>query len=164
MNKFKNKNDAIRVQKPKPALTGTGPSSRKVHSLAPIALILLAAAGTYAGLHFYVLARVPNAMVGTWVVVDVKTRGSGKTDDSLKGGRLEFHRNGTMIGKVNMDGKEGTIKASVEVEGDILRITSVNPKTGQTMTDVQTIRTLEGDRFVIENHQGTVLMMERLRE
>jgi predicted methyltransferase len=63
-----------------------------------------------------------------------------------------------------MDGNGYTIKATVEVEEDILRITSVNPNNGQKATDVQTIRTLEGDHFVIENHKGTMLMMERLRE
>jgi len=63
-----------------------------------------------------------------------------------------------------MDGKEGTIKATVEVEGESLRITSVNPHTGQAVTDVQTIRTLAAGQFVIEDRKGTVLVMERRGE
>jgi hypothetical protein len=126
--------------------------------------IALTAGVTYAVLHFLILSRIPHEMVGTWVVIEVKSNGGANTDESLKGGTLEFRRDGTMIGKVNMDGKEGTIKAAVEVEGESLRITSVNPQTGQAVTDVQTIRTLEGDHFVIEDRKGTVLMMERLRE
>ena len=45
----------------------------------------------------------------------------------------------------------GTIKAAVAVEGDVLRITSTNPNNGEQVTDVQTIRTLEGDRLSIED-------------
>ena len=149
---------------PAPSSTRTAPSSSTGHRLVALALAVLAAAGSYAVFHFYILARVPHAMVGTWVVMDVKNSGSARANEALKGGKLEFRRNGTMIGKVNMDGSEGTIKASVEVEGDILRITSVHPRTGESATDVQTIRTLERDHFVIENRQGTMLIMERLRE
>jgi hypothetical protein len=103
-------------------------------------------------------------MVGTWVVMEVKTTQGANPDASLKGGTLEFRRDGTMIGKVNMGGKEAKIEATVEVERDSLRITSVNPNNGQKVTDVQTIRAIESDRFVIEDHKGTVPLMQRLRE
>jgi hypothetical protein len=104
-------------------------------------------------------------MVGTWVVMEVKTTGAGQeADEALKGGRLDFRRDGTMICQTNMDGKGHTIKATVAVDEKTLRITSVNPHTGQSVTDVQTIRTFTGDRFVIEDRKGTVLIMERLRD
>jgi hypothetical protein len=103
-------------------------------------------------------------MVGTWVVMEVKIGRGDKSNEALKGGRFVFGRDGTLIVQNHMDGKWYTIKATVEVEEETLRITSINPNNGQPVTDVQTIRTLEADRFVIEDRKGTVLMMERLRE
>ncbi len=103
-------------------------------------------------------------MVGTWVVMDVKATGEGKSNEALKDGRIYFRRDGTLIVQANMDGKGYTIKATAEVEGESLRIISVNPNTGQKVIDVQTIRVLEKDRFVIEDSKGTMLTMERLRE
>ena len=147
-----------------PELTKTSPSSSKLRWIAALALIALAGAGSYAIFHFYVLTRIPRAMVGTWIVMDVKTSAGDKSNEALKDGRFVFGRDGTMIVQANMDGKGYTIKATVTVEEKNLRITSVNPNNGQEVTDVQTIRTLEGDRFVIEDGKGTVLMMERLRE
>jgi hypothetical protein len=126
--------------------------------------VALAGAGTYALFHFFILTRVPHGMVGTWVVMDVKTTAPDKSNESLMGGRMYFHRDGRLVVQANMDGKGYTIKATVEVDGDELRIISVNPSNGQTATDVQTIRTLEGDRFVIEDRKGTMLVMARLRE
>jgi hypothetical protein len=132
--------------------------------LVALTFIAIIGAGSYAVFHFFILTRVPRAMLGTWVVVDVTTAAGAKGDEALMGGTLEFRRDGTMIGTINMDGKEGKIKATVEVDEETMRISSVNPSTGQKVTDVQTIRTLDGDRFVIEDRKGTVLVMERLRE
>jgi hypothetical protein len=134
------------------------------HWLIALTVVALVGAGSYAIFHYYVLTRIPHAMVGTWVVMDVKTNADDKSNQALKDGRFVFRRDGTLTVMTNMDGKGYTIKATVEVEDDILRITSVNPNNGQKATDVQTIRTLEGDRFVIEDSKGTMLMMERLRE
>jgi hypothetical protein len=166
MKKLKDKIEAARQKRgsPQPPPEKTGAPSAKMRWLVALTFIALVGAGVYTILHFYILTRVPLAMVGTWVVMEVKTKGGGKIDESLKGGRLEFRRDGTMIGKVNMDGKEGTIKGTVEVEGQTLRITSVNPITGQPVTDVQAIRTLESDQFVIEDRNGTMLIMERMRD
>jgi hypothetical protein len=166
MNKFKDKKKGKREQQGRPASAPTrpAPTSSIRRWLAAVALIAIAGGGSYAAFHHYVLTRVPLALVGTWVVMDVRTTGADKSNEALKGGRMYFHRDGRMVVQANMDGKGYTIKATVEVEDDILRITSVNPSNGQTATDVQTIRTLEGDRFVIEDSKGTTLMMERLRE
>ena len=151
-------------RQPPPSPAKTGQSSSTLRWLAACAIIAFAGAGTYAVLHFFVLTRVPHTIVGTWVVMDVKTKGDNKTDQALKGGRMQFGRDGTMIVQANMDGKGYTIKATVEVEGEELRITSVNPNNGQKVTDIQTIRTLESDRLVIEDHKGTVLVMARWHE
>jgi hypothetical protein len=132
--------------------------------LLAVAVIALAAWGGYAILAYCILTRVPPALVGTWVVVEVRTKDDSKADEALKGGRLQFRRDGVMIGKVNLNGKEAVITAKAVVEGQTLKITSVNPHTGQSVTDVQTIRTLAGDHFVIEDRKGTVLVLERLRD
>ncbi len=116
--------------------------------------VAVAAGATFAVLHFFVLSRLPPAMLGKWLVV------GGEMD----GATLDFQRDGKMIGKVNMKGKEGTITARVEVDGKTLRITSINPSTNQPETDTQTIHTLTAERFVIEDRKKTVLSMERLRE
>jgi uncharacterized protein (TIGR03067 family) len=127
--------------------------------------VALTAGTSYAVVYFFVLTRIPHQLVGTWVVMEVKVGGGEKSNEALKGGRMQFHRDGTMILQTNMDGKGYTIKATVEVEDETLRITSVNPNNkNETATDVHTIRTLEGDRLVIEDRKGTMLVMERLRE
>jgi hypothetical protein len=126
--------------------------------------ITLTAGITYAVLHFFILARIPRELIGTWVVTEVKTTGSDPADEALKEGRFDFHSDGTMICRTNMDGKGYTITATVEVDEKTLRITSINPHTKQAVTDVQNIRALTADQLVIEDRKGTVLVMERLRE
>jgi hypothetical protein len=125
--------------------------------------IMLTASVSYAVFHFVILSKIPRQMVGTWVVMEVKMAEGNKGNESLKGGRMQFRRDGTMICQANMDGKGYTIRATVEVEEKTLRITSFNPS-GQPVTDVQRILTLAGDQLVIEDRTGTVLIMERLRE
>jgi hypothetical protein len=167
MKKLKDKIEAARQKRgsPQPAPAKADTPSSKLRWVAAIALIALAGAGAYAVLYFYILTRIPHAMVGTWVVMEVKIGGGDKSNEALKGGRMQFHRDGTMILQTNMDGKGYTIKATVEVKDETLRITTVNPNNKvEKVTDVQAIRILEGDRFVIEDRKGTVLMMERLRE
>jgi hypothetical protein len=167
MKKRKDKIEETRQKRGKPAPVPTKPAaaSSTVAWLVALAFIALAGAGSYAILHYYVLTRIPHAMVGTWVVMDVKVGGGDKSNEALKGGRMQFRRDGTMILQTNMNGKGYEIKATVEVEDETLRITTVNPNNkAEKATDVHTIRTLEGDRFVIEDRKGTMLMMERLRE
>ena len=136
--------------------TKAAPASKRTW-LIGFAVIALAGAGTYALLHFFVLTRIPHAMVGTWVVMQVEVGGGDKSNEALKDGR--------MILQTNMAGKGYTINATAEVEDGTLQITTVNPnKKRESATDVHTIRTLDRDRFVIEDRKGTVLMMERLRE
>jgi len=131
----------------------------------PVVLcITLTAGATYAVLYFAILSKIPHPMVGTWIVNEVTSKQGEQGNEALKGGRLIFHRDGTMIGETMKDSKPWTIKATVEVEGKFLRITSVHPETGEAVTDVQRIRTLADDKFVIEDRTGTVLNMARLIE
>jgi len=166
MTKLKHKIEETRQKRGKPASAPAtaAPASSMLTWLIALTFIALAGAGSYAVFHYFVLTRIPHAMVGTWVVMDVKTSAGDKSNQALKDGRFVFRRDGTLTVMTNMDGKGYTIKATVEVEDETLRITSVNPNNGQKATDVQSIRTLEGDRFVIEDSKGTILMMERLRE
>jgi hypothetical protein len=167
MTKLKHKIEETRQKrrKPAPVPTTAAPASSMLTWLIALTFIVLAGAGSYAIFHYYVLTRIPHAMVGTWVVMEVKVGRGDKSNEALKGGRMQFRRDGTMILETKMDGKYFTITATVEVEDETLRITTVNPKNkGEKATDVHAIRTLEGDRFVIEDRKGTVLMMERLRE
>ena len=166
MKKLKDKIEAAlqRRGKPAPVPTKATQASSKLTWLIAVTIIALTGTASYAGLHYFVLTRIPRAMIGTWVVMDVKTNADDKSNQALKDGRFVFRRDGTLTVMTNMHGKGYTIKATVEVEEDTLRIASVNPKNGQKATDVQTIRTLDGDRFVIEDSKGTMLMMERLRE
>ena len=127
---------------------------RWLHWTFALLLVAAAAAGTFAVLHFAVLSRVPHAMLGKWHVV------GGEMDGAI----LEFRRDGTLIGTVNMKGKEGKIKGTVELDGQALRITSVNPHTKQPETDTQTIHVLTTEQFVIEDRKGTKLTMQRLHE
>jgi hypothetical protein len=174
---MKQSSSIAKLLKVRQAARTRAPESRPAHQAVPgggragawkwplaLLFIMLTAGTSYAVLHFFVLSKIPHQMVGTWVVMEVKTTGGDMGNESLKGGRMQFHRDGTMICQANMDGKGYTIKATVDVEGEILRITTVNPNNGQKVTDEQTIRTLEGDRLVIEDHKGTVLIMERLRQ
>lgn len=147
-----------------PVPANARPTSSKLTWLIGFTILMLAGAGSYAVLHYFVLTRIPNAMIGTWVVMDVKTSAGDKSNESLKDGRFQFRRDGSLMVEANMDGKGYTIRATVEVEGDTLRIITVNPTSGQKAIDVQTIRVLERDRFVIEDSKGTMLVMERLRE
>ena len=167
MTKLKDKLEDARQKrgKPAPLLTKATPASPMRTWLITLTFIALAGAGTYAIFHFFILTRIPHAMVGTWVVMDVKVGAGDKSNQALKDGRFVFGRDGTLTVMTNMDGKGYTIKATVEVENETLRITTVNPNNkAETATDVHTIRTLEGNRFVIEDSKGTVMMMERLRE
>ncbi len=116
--------------------------------------IVVVAVATFALFHFVILTRVPHAMLGKWLVVG----------GDMDGATLEFHRDGSMIGIVNMKGKEGKIKAQVEVDGETISVTSTNPITNRPETDVQTIRALTDDQFVLQDRKGTVLRMQRLRE
>lgn len=131
-----------------------GARSRVPRWLVPLLTVVGAAAVGYLATQQFLPHPVPRALVGKWLAVG----------GDMDGATLEFQRNGAMIGTVNMKGKEGKISAQVQVEGRSLRITTINPFTKMPETDTQTIRTLEEDRLVLEDHKGTVLKLERLKD
>jgi uncharacterized protein (TIGR03066 family) len=117
-----------------------------------LALVALAAfVGTWAFLERVVWARIPPELVGKWVV----------TEGPQEGATFDFHRNGTMVGKVNADGNEAIVNAQVRVEDKKIYSTTRNPHTGRDDTRVLTIRTLTARELVVEDQQGKVLKMER---
>lgn len=116
-------------------------------------VIALVAGATFALFHFVIWNRIPHQMAGTWLI----------PEGELKGATLEFLRNGTMVGIVNIDGKEGRIRGKIDVEEGKLHITTIHPVTFKEHTDTQTIQSLTDDEFVIVDKKGTVIRMERLR-
>jgi uncharacterized protein (TIGR03066 family) len=117
----------------------------------PVACLLLTAGTTWAVLEFAVWSRIPHNLAGKWVVE------GGEQD----GATFDFFRNGTMVGRINMRGKEGRIDARVRVEGDTLLSMTRNPHTGKDETRRQTITLLTGQELVIRDERGQVLRLTR---
>ena len=115
--------------------------------------VLLAGVGAFAYFEYVLVSRLPQAIVGKWVVVE----------GEMEGATAEFFRNGKMVWKVNVKGKNETSNGRAELDGTILRTTITNPITGETITDTQTIHILTSNHFIIEDQNGTILKMERLR-
>jgi uncharacterized protein (TIGR03066 family) len=90
-------------------------------------------------------------MLGKWVV----------TQGEMVGATLEFYRDGTMIGRLTKDGKEGVIKARVRADGTTLWSTTTNPMTRREETATQAIVSLTDSELVLEDDKGGVIRMER---
>ena len=129
-----------------PPVTGGSPARRWA---IPVLCLLLAAGGTWAAFEFIVLAPLPRDLVGKWVVE------GGEQD----GATFDFYRNGTMIGRVNLQDREGRIEARVRVEGDLLLSTTRNPNTRRDETRTQKIVRLTRSELVLEDNRGQVLRM-----
>ena len=131
---------------PRPA----GQSSLK-HWALLAACLAVACTGTWAVFEYVVWAKIPSEMAGKWVVQ------GGEQD----GATFDFHRNGTMLGRINVGGNLHKIYADIRVEDKRLYSTTENPQTKQLLTRVQTIRTLTADRMVLEDERGNLLRLER---
>jgi uncharacterized protein (TIGR03066 family) len=125
--------------------------------------VLVAGGATFALFEYVILSKVPRALLGKWVVTEVSGDSKEGNDRGMEGATLEFFRDGTMIGTVNMNGKQGIIKARVRGNEKTLWSTTTNPMTGKDDTDVQTIVTLTDSELVVENNKGTVIKMQRVR-
>ncbi len=148
--KHASKKPVQKPQQPVQAPSTAGPLSAKRAALLGICL-LLSGGGTWAVMEFVVWNTTPPELVGKWVV----------THGPQEGATFDFHRNSTMIGRVNQDGKLGIVNARIHVEDDKIYATTKNPRTGQDTTLVQTIRTLTARNLVIEDEQGNRTFMER---
>src|SRR5262245_46877949 len=128
---------------PKPAQDRGAPKpAPRVFGLPRWAVILLTialvAGVSFLAFEFLLPGRIPRELVGRWRVVG----------GSMDGTTFEFQRNGTMIGKATVNGKEGLIEGTAEVSGNTLRTTTTNPFTRKSDTGMQTIVTLTETEFV----------------
>jgi uncharacterized protein (TIGR03066 family) len=118
-----------------------------------VALCIAVVAGvSFAVFELVLPGRIPPELVGRWRVV------GGPTD----GMTLEFRRNGTMLGKATIDGKDGVIEGTAEVTDNTLRTTTTNPFTGKGETGRQTIVTLTETDLVTEDARGNQVKMVRV--
>ncbi len=148
--------DSIRPGSPRPRPPRPAPEPAAASSsFVPLVLLgvclLGAAGGTWAFFEFFVFSKVPSELVGKWVVQ------GGEQD----GATFDFYRNGGMVGRINMAGKEGIVNARVAVEGDNLLITTQNPRTGREETKTQRIKTLTANELVLEDERRQVFRMTR---
>jgi uncharacterized protein (TIGR03066 family) len=126
-------------------------SGRKM--LIAIALLLLAAGGTWAFMEFVVWNRLPTDLVGRWEVV--------QGPPEYKDAEFEFYRSGKMVAYVNDRGNVGEIHAYVRIEGDKIYSTTRN-EAGKEHVSVQTIRTLTTQQLVVADEAGRVTKMVRM--
>lgn len=113
--------------------------------------LLLGAGAAWGFVEFFVWNKVPSDLVGKWVVE------GGEQD----GATFDFYRNGAMIGRINVNGREGIIDARVEIKDSKLMTTTQNPRTGKAETRTQTIQTFNRNSLVLVDDRGTVLRMAR---
>jgi len=117
-----------------------------------LVLILAATAiGSWALLEFVILSNIPSSLVGKWVV----------EGGEQEGATFDFSRNGRMVGRVNVGGREGIIDARTRVEGDKLLTTTLNPLTGQDETHAQIIKVLTDRKLVLVDENKQVLELSR---
>jgi uncharacterized protein (TIGR03066 family) len=107
-----------------------------------------AALGSWALFERLMPNKLPAELLGKWVVQ------GGEQD----GATFDFYRNGTMVGRVNVQGREGIINASVRVEDNVLFATTVNP---HTKAEDSTILRLDAAELVLEDDRGQRLRMQR---
>jgi uncharacterized protein (TIGR03066 family) len=112
---------------------------------------LAAFGGTWALFEYVVWNTVPAELVGKWVV----------TEGQQEGATFDFFRGGTMVGTVNVGGKEAIVNARIRVEDKKIFSTTMNPNTGRGDTRVLTIRRLSATALVIEDAESGLLKMER---
>jgi uncharacterized protein (TIGR03066 family) len=119
-----------------------------------VLLALVVGGAAWALFELVIWDKLPAQLVGKWAVVE----------GPQEGATFDFYRNGTMVGRVNLGGKEGIINARVVVEGDTLLITTQHPTTKLDDTKKQTIKTLNAKELVLQDERGNVFKMERADE
>ncbi len=140
-------------QLPKKKETVSLPAGRRWPRLAVMALcVFLAGGATWAVMELWIWNQLPRHLAGKWVVTDPPDQ---------EGATFDFFRNGTMIGRVNLQGQEGIIHARVRLEGNDLHLTTRNPHTSEEETRRQRIVTLNAQQLILEDDQGRRFRMER---
>lgn len=149
MKKPKPSRGKANPQTPRPVQQKKSTSGR--NWLLLILVFLVAGGGTWAVLEYVVWAKLPAQLVGKWVVE------GGEQD----GATFDFYRDGSMVGRINVNGKEGVIKAQVSMEGDKLHMTTKNPYSNRDETRTQIIKIMTEQELVLEDDRGQVVRMKR---
>jgi uncharacterized protein (TIGR03066 family) len=97
---------------------------------------------------------LPKELVGKWVV----------EEGPQEGAMFEFLVEGKMIAKLNINGNEHIINATVRVENKKLLSTTKDPQKGTDLTRVLLIRVLTAKEFVVEDDEGKPWKMRRFAE
>ncbi len=148
-DKKKQKADMKRTPRAEPLPASGGGSTKLVLLL--LGTFLLVFGGVWAFCEFVLWNKIPAELVGKWVVL----RGPDE------GGTIDFYRGGSMVAKVNQGGYEGTIGATIRVEENRIHVTTKNQKTGEVGTRVQTIKSLDRSRLVLQDERGVSIELER---
>jgi len=110
---------------------------------------------TFAALELLFDSKIPPLLQGKWVVVE----------GEFKGATVEFFRDATMTSNRDPASQEGTIHGTVQVEGNLLRLTTRSPLSNREITDVQIILELSDRQLVtqsVKDPKGNVLRMKRV--
>ena len=62
---------------------------------------------------------------------------------------------------MNLAGKLGIIEAKIRVDEKKIYVTTRRQQTGEEGTRVQTIKSLEGDRLVLQDEKGNLLKFKK---
>jgi hypothetical protein len=114
-------------------------------------MLILVAAGVWSLFEFVIWNKIPAELVGKWEIMEGPD----------EGGTVDFFRNGNMVAHVNSAGKLGIIEAKIRVEERKIHVTTRHRQTGEEGTRVQSIKSLEGDRLVLQDERGILLKLRR---
>jgi uncharacterized protein (TIGR03066 family) len=113
-------------------------------------LLMLIACFVAAGMVTFVLfeyalpGKVPSALVGKWAVQGGEQAGV----------TLEFRRHGAFQARAKVGGQVGGFDGRAEVEGEKLRIFSVNPQTGAEEAKTHVIEKLTETELTLQDPRG----------
>src|SRR5262249_23643103 len=127
------------------------PTARK-RRLWPLLLICLLGSAVASFVIFkYIAPRIPGELVGTWRVVE----------GPLKGATLEFTWYGTATATEYKQGKKETVNFSVEVDEDIIFLTT-RDAFGKQETLTQTILEVTDNELIIQDADRKTYRMVRV--
>ena len=142
MKKLKDKIAETRARRGISALAPVAPGRAFSvrHWLLVFILVSVCGAATYFVLTTYVLARLPDTIVGTWRV----------DSGAMKGDTMTFERDGTFTAMVKADeGGAAPVKARVEMRDDTLRYIFELPGVGR-QERTQTIKSLTPTEMIVQ--------------
>jgi len=114
-------------------------------------MLIVVAAGVWGLFEFVIWNRIPAELVGKWEIMEGPD----------EGGTVDFYPNGSMVAHVNLAGRLGVIEAKIRVDEKKIYVTTRHQQTGEEGTRVQTIKSLEGDRLVLQDEKGNLVKLQR---